>query len=84
MSHAGLMENTIKTEAEEYGRPADGGNKGPREENDDNNEGTSLPSASAFPSAKRKCTEHDEIVDIEKLENVLQEENPDKSMFKKP
>ena len=69
-------------------RPAVSGNKRARKENNESTE--ILEEGASLPSAKRKCTEHNqldpsdnELANMEKLEAVLQEEIPDKKYVKK-
>ena len=81
-------------------RPSDSGHKRSRIESTEIlDEGTSsrtesteiLDEGTSLPSAKRKRTEHNQLdpsdhdlANLEELQRVLQEENPDKRYVKKP
>ena len=69
-------------------RPADSGHKRARTEN--NNSTEILDEDTSLPSAKRKYTDHNqldpsnnELANMEELESILQEENPDKKYVKR-
>ena len=69
-------------------RPADSGHKRTHEESTESTE--ILDKGTFLPSAKRKCSQHheldpsdNEIANMEELEKILQQENPDMRYVKK-